>query len=151
MKHLINREDYIKEYLRISNYVKIENEVENENELYEGLLSSLFGGLKMLFKKDWANIKCKNPSVLEHLKDIDKKLAGYTMMKMQYSSECQNIRQNIADYFNDILEYKLLQVEKEENADKFIEKENTEKEENTEANKVARMLNLKDKTLLDSL
>ena len=151
MKYLINREDYIKEYLRISNYVKIENEIKNENELYEGLLSSLFGGLKMLFKKDWANIKCKNPSVLEHLKDMDKKLAGYTMMKMQYSSECQNIRQNIADYFNDILEYKLLQVEKEENADKFFEKENTEKEENTETNKVARMLNLKDKTLLDSL
>lgn len=151
MKHLINREEYIKEYLRISNYVKIESESKNENELYEGLLSSLFGGLKMLFKKDWANIKCKNPSVLEHLKNIDKKLAGYTMVKMQYSSECQNIRQNIADYFNDILDYKLLQVEKEENADKFIEKENTEKEENTESNKVARMLNLKDKTLLDSL
>ena len=151
MKHLINREDYIKEYLRICNYVKIENEAKNENELYEGLLSSLFGGLKMLFKKDWANIKCKNPSVLEHLKDMDKKLAGYTMIKMQYSSECQNIRQNIADYFNDILDYKLLQVEKEENADKFVEKENTEKEENTEHNKVARMLNLKDKTLLDSL
>ena len=153
MKHLINREDYIKEYLRINRSVNniIENEIENENELYEGLLSSLFGGLKMLFKKDWENIKCKNPSVLEHLKDIDKKLAGYTMMKMQYSSECQNIRQNIADYFNDILEYKLLQIEKEENADKFIEKENTEKEENTENNKVARMLNLKDKTLLDSL
>ena len=151
MKHLINREDYIKEYLRICNYVKNENEAKNENELYEGLLSSLFGGLKMLFKKDWANIKCKNPSVLEHLKDIDRKLAGYTMVKMQYSSECQNIRQNIADYFNDILEYKLLQVEKEENADKFFEKENTEKEENTETNKVARMLNLKDKTLLDSL
>ena len=153
MKHLINREDYIKEYLRINRSVNniIENEIESENELYEGLLSSLFGGLKMLFKKDWENIKCKNPSVLEHLKDIDKKLAGYTMMKMQYSSECQNIRQNIADYFNDILEYKLLQIEKEENADKFIEKENTEKEENTENNKVARMLNLKDKTLLDSL
>ena len=151
MKHLINREDYIKEYLRISNYIEIKSEVKNENELYEGLLSSLFGGLKMLFKKDWANIKCKNPSVLEHLKAMDKKLAGYTMIKMQYSSECQNIRQNIADYFNDILEYKLLQIEKEENADKFIEQENTEKEENTEANKVARMLNLKDKTLLDSL
>ena len=153
MKHLINREDYIKEYLRICNYIdNVENvDNKNENELYEGLLSSLFGGLKMLFKKDWANIKCKNPSVLEHLKDIDKKLAGYTMVKMQYSSECQNIRQNIADYFNDILEYKLLQVEKEENADKFFEKENTEKEENTETNKVARMLNLKDKTLLDSL
>lgn len=151
MKHLINREDYIKEYLRISNYIEIESEVKNENELYEGLLSSLFGGLKMLFKKDWANIKCKNPSVLEHLKEIDKKLTGYTMVKMQYSSECKNIRQNIADYFNDILEYKLLQIEKEENADKFMEQENKEKEENKEGNTVVRMLNLKDKTLLESL
>jgi hypothetical protein len=153
MKHLISREDYIKEYLRISNYIdNVENvDNKNENELYEGLLSSLFGGLKMLFKKDWANIKCKNPSVLEHLKEIDKKLAGYTMVKMQYSSECQNIRQNIADYFNDILEYKLLQIEKEEYPDKFIEKENKESEENKEGNKIARLLNIKDKTLLDSL
>ena len=52
MKHLINREDYIKEYLRINRSVNniIENEIENENELYEGLLGTLFGGLKMLFK-----------------------------------------------------------------------------------------------------
>ena len=145
MKHLINREDYINEYLRIS------DKIENENELYEGLLGTLFGGLKMLFKKDWANIKCKNPSVLTHLKDIDKSLAGYTMTKMQYSNECNNIRQNIADYFNDILDYKLLQLEKEDNADKFIEKENKAEEENTEVNGVAKYLNLKDKTLLDSL
>ena len=153
MKHLINREDYIKEYLRINRSIEniIENEIENNNELYEGLLSSVFGGLKMLFKKDWANIKSKNPTVLEHLKDMDKRLAGYTMVKMQYSAECQNIRQNLADYFNDILAYKLLQIEKEENADKFIEKENTENEENTETNSVAKILNLKDKTLLDSL
>ena len=145
MKHLINREDYINEYLRIS------NRIENENELYEGLLGTVFGGLKMLFKKDWASIKCKNASVLTHLKNIDKTLAGYTMTKMQYSNECNNIRQNIADYFNDILDYKLLQIEKVENADKFIEQENKAEEENTEVNGVAKYLNLKDKTLLDSL
>ena len=145
MKHLINREDYINEYLRIS------NRIENENELYEGLLGTVFGGLKMLFKKDWASIKCKNASVLTHLKNIDKSLTGYTMTKMQYSNECNNIRQNIADYFNDILDYKLLQIEKVENADKFIEQENKAEEENTEVNGVAKYLNLKDKTLLDSL
>ena len=82
----------------------------------------------MLFNKEWANIKCKNPSVLKHLKEMDKKLAGYTMTKMQYYAECQNIRQNIADYFNDILEYKLAQIEKEDDANKFIEEENKEKE-----------------------
>ena len=146
MKHLINREDYINEYLR----VKINNE-ENQNELYEGLLSTVFGGLKMLLKKDWANIKCKNPSVLEHLKEIDKSLSGYTMTKMRFSSECQNIRQNIADYFNDILDYKLSQIEKEDDANKFIEKENKEKEENKESKGVEKTLNLKDKTLLDSI
>ena len=153
MKHLISREDYIKEYLRINRSIEniIDKEIENNNELYEGLLSTVFGGLKMLFKRDWANIKSKNPSVLEYLKDMDKRLAGYTMIKMQYSAECQNIRQNIADYFNDILEYKLLQIEKEENADKFIEKEKTEKEENKEETGIAKILNLKDKTLLESL
>jgi hypothetical protein len=151
MRHLINREDYIKEYLRISN-------IENENELYEGLLSTVFGGLKMLFKKDWENIKCKNPSVLDHLKEIDKSLSGYTMAKMEFSNECNNIRQNIADYYNDILEYKLLQLEKEENAEKFLEKEkmDSESDGNDEKNEdrvdsVGKILNIKDKTLMDSL
>lgn len=144
MKHLINRENYINEYLRISKDI--------ENKLDEGLISTLFGGIKMLLKKDWNNIKCKNPSVLEHLKEIDKSLGGYTMTKMEFSNECNIIRQNVADYFNDILEYKLLQVEKEENPDKFIEKEEEEnKEDNKESNSIARLLNLKDNTLLDSL
>lgn len=148
MKHLISREDYTNEYIRDI------NTIENNNELYEGLLSAVFGGLKMLFKKDWANIKCKNPSVLKHLQSIDKSLGGFTMTKMQFHGECNIIRQNIADYFNDILEYKLLQIEKAKDPDKFIEKENAEKEENKEAkesNKVARLLNLKDNTLLESL
>ena len=153
MKHLINREEYIKEYLRVVNQEPLtnSNNVENENELYEGLLGTLFGGLKMLFKKDWANIKCKNPSVLKHLQDIDKSLGGYTMTKMQYSGECTAIRQNIADYFNDILDYKLSQIDKEEDPDKFLKKENKEKEENTDAKGVEKTLNLKDKTLIDSL
>ena len=151
MRHLINREDYIKEYLRISN-------IKNENELYESLLSTVFGGLKMLFKKDWENIKCKNPSVLDHLKEIDKSLSGYTMVKMEFSNECNNIRQNIADYYNDILEYKLLQLEKEENAEKFLEKEKMDSESDEKGGKnedrvdsVGKILNIKDKTLLDSL
>lgn len=152
MKHLINREEYIKEYLRISN---IENN--NDNMLYESLLSTVFGGLKMLFKKDWENIKCKNPSILEYLKEVDKSLQGYTMVKMEFSNECNNIRQNIADYYNDILEYKLLQLEKEENADEFLEKQKMESEideKNEDKDKVdavGKILNIKDKTLMDSL
>jgi hypothetical protein len=150
MRHLINREEYIKEYLRINS--------NNENELYESLLSTVFGGLKMLFKKDWENINCKNPSILEQLKEIDKSLSGYTMVKMEFSNECNNIRQNIADYYNDILEYKLLQLEKEENAEKFLENEKMDSEsgEKNEKNEdrvdsVGKILNIKDKTLLDSL
>ena len=152
MRHLINREEYITEYLRIN------SNNENENELYEGLLSTVFGGLKMLFKKDWENIKCKNPSILEQLKEIDKSLSGYTMVKMEFSSECNNIRQNIADYYNDILEYKLLQLEKEENAEKFLENEKMDSESGEKGGKnedrvdsVGKILNIKDKTLLDSL
>lgn len=56
MKHLISREKYICEYIRDSKEV--------ENELYEGLLSNVFGRLKTLLKRDWAGVKCKNPSVL---------------------------------------------------------------------------------------
>lgn len=145
MKHLINREDYIKEYLYNN------KSTENTNELYEGLINTLFGGMKMLLKKDWVNIRCKNPSVLEHLKAIDKSLGGYTMMKMQFSGECTTIRQNIADYFSDIIDYKLAQIEKEDDPKKFLKKEKKEKEENKEAKGVAKILNLKNKTLLDSL
>lgn len=144
MKHLISREDYIKEYLRVS------KNIESNDELNEGLIGTLFGGLKMLLKKDWENVKCKNPSVLDHLKAIDKNLGGYTMTKMEFSGECDTIRQNVADYFNDILDYKLGEIEKEEKPEKFLEKENKEKEENEEEG-VAKTLNLKDKTLLDSI
>ena len=144
MKHLISREDYINEYLHVS------KNIESNNELNEGLIGTLFGGLKMLLKKDWANIKCKNTSVLNHLKEIDKSLGGYTMTKMQFSGECNTIRQNIADYFNDILDYKLGMIEKEEKADEFLKKENEEKEDSKEEG-VAKKLNLKDKTLLDSI
>lgn len=154
MKHLINREEYIKEYLRVCNQemiTDINNNGQVENELYEGLLGTLFGGLKMLMKKDWASIKCKNPSVLKHLQSIDKSLSGYTMMKMQFSSECNIIRQNIADYFNDVLNYKLDQVDKEDDANEFLKKENEEKEENKDAKGIEKSLNIKDKTILDSL
>jgi hypothetical protein len=145
MKHLINREDYIKEYLHLS------NQIENENELNEGLLDTVFGGLKMLFKKDWANVKCKNASVLNYLKDIDKNLGGYTMTKMQFSGECTTIRQNVADYFTDILDYKLSQVEDVDDPNKFLKKEIKEREENKDGKGVAKKLNIKDKTILDSI
>ena len=145
MKHLISRENYIIEHLHNT------ESVENTNELDEGLLSTVFGGLKMLLKKDWVNIKCKNPTVLEYLKEIDKNLSGYTLTKMEFSSECKNIRQNVADYFNDILDYKLLQIEKAENVDKFIENEDEEIDKNGETNSVSKLLNIKDDTLLDTL
>ena len=149
MRHLINREEYIKEYLRIN------SNIENENELYEGLLSTVFGGLKMLFKKDWENIRCKDQSILDYLKEIDKSLSGYTMVKMEFSNECNNIRQNVADYYYDILNYKLLQLEKEENAEKFLENEkmDSKSDEKNEdrVDSVGKILNIKDKTLLDSL
>lgn len=144
MRYLISREKFINEHLHI------DKQSENKDELYEGLISTVFGGLKMLLKKDWANIKCKNPTVLEHLKEIDKSLSGYTMTKMQFYSECNIIRQNVADYYNDILDYKLLQIEKEDNIDKFIDEEN-ENEEDSENKGVDKYLNLKDETLLDSL
>lgn len=161
MKHLINRENYIKEYLR--------KNVDNENDINEGLLSTVFGGLKMLLKKDWANVKCKNPSVLTYLKDIDKSLEGYTMTKMEFSGECTTIRQNVANYFSDILDYKLKQIEKlesDKDIDEYLERENKEREEvekkdpdaeNPENKKsigtnfVSKLLNLKDDKLKENL
>lgn len=144
MKYLINRENYINEYL----YNK---STENTNELYEGLINTLFGGVKMLLKKDWANIRCKNPSVLEYLKEIDKSLNGYTFAKMKYPLECNNIRQNVADYFNDILEYKLSQIKDIENEDEANEYLENDNKENDELKGVEKILNLKDNTILDNI
>ena len=70
---------------------------------------------------------------------------------MQYFSECQNIRQNIANYFNDILEYKISQLDKEDDANKFLKKETKEKEKNKDKKGINNTLNLKDKTLLNTL
>lgn len=145
MKYLIERENFINEFIRIN------KDTYDKNELYEGLLNTLFGGLKMLLKKDWSNIKCKNPSVLKHLQEIDKNLSGYTKTKMEFHNECNTIRQNIADYFNDILDYKLSQIEKEDNPNKFLKNENKEKENNKDAKGVEKELNLKDKSLLNSI
>lgn len=148
MRHLIDRDIYIKEYLHISNHI----ENERGNELYEGLLDTLFGGLKMLLKKDWSGIKCKNPSVLKYLQEIDKSLSGYTMTKMEFSNECKLIRQNIADYFNDILDYKLAQIEKAEDKEKFFKQEEKEiKDKDNNKKGVAKKLNIKDKALVDSI
>ena len=145
MKYLINREDYIKEYLYNN------KSTENTNELYEGLINTLFGGVKMLLKKDWANIRCKNPSVLEYLKEIDKSLNGYTFAKMKYPLECNIIRQNVADYFNDILEYKLSQIKDIENEDEANEYLENDNKENDELKGVEKILNLKDNTILDNI
>lgn len=153
MKHLINREDYICEYLRVS------KEIEKENELDEGLLSTVFGGLKMLLKKDWANVKCKNPSVLAYLKDIDKSLGGFTMTKMQFSGECQTIRQNVADYFSDILNYKLKDLENyfkdskdvNKTVDNYLKNEAKEKKANKDAKGVIKHLNIKDENVINSI
>lgn len=149
MKHLLSREDYIVEYLRVS------RNIEQDDELNEGLLGALFGGFKMLFKKEWSNIKCKNPSVLPHLQDIDKSLGGYTMTKMQFSGECQTIRQNVANYFSDIIEFKLKQLEETGDPNKYLEKEKKEKEkldkEKPDGQSVEEEIGIRDKTMLDTL
>jgi hypothetical protein len=145
MKHLISREDYIAEYFRVS------KNIEQDDELNEGLLGKLFGGLKMLLKKDWASVKCKNPSVLKYLQEMDKSLSGYTMTKMEFSGECTTIRQNVADYFCDILDYKLNQVEKGKDPNKFLDQMKKDNEENKDSKNVTKKLGVKDQAVIDSI
>lgn len=79
----------------------------------EGLLKTLFGIAKNLFKKDWDTIT-GDASIIKAYKEIDDKLTGYSIMKLSKKEECNQVRQALVDFACDWYELKMNKAKESE-------------------------------------
>ena len=98
MDKILKRDDFI--------ILMEQREYENLVSVNEGLLKSLFGIAKNLFKKDWAAIK-GDSQIIRVYKELDDNLSGFTMMKMSKKGECNKIRQELVDFACDWYDLKM--------------------------------------------
>ena len=98
MDKILKRDDFI--------ILMEQREYENLVSVNEGLLKSLFGIAKNLFKKDWAAIK-GDSQIIKVYKELDDNLSGFTMMKMSKKGECNKIRQELVDFACDWYDLKM--------------------------------------------
>lgn len=103
MNKILKRDEYINE---VYNPIKEEKEYEDLKMINEGLLKTLFGMTKNLFKKDWDSIK-GDPQIIKVYKELDDELSGFSVMKLSKKSECNKIRQALVDFAEDWYEYKM--------------------------------------------
>ena len=106
MNKILKRDEYIKEVYEPMMEQKKYEELKAVNE---GLLKTLFGMTKNLFKKDWSTIK-GDPNIIKLYKEMDDKLSGYTTMKLSKKGECNKIRQALVDFACDWYDYKMNQA-----------------------------------------
>lgn len=115
----------------------------SDESLNEGLLDFL----KTLASKEWDSVKSKNKNIKTGLETADKNLKGFTLAKLKNASACDGIRQALCDYGNALWD------SKQESLDdgKKIKRLQMGLEEPEVDVKVKKELNIKDKTLKDSL
>lgn len=94
--------------LKRDEFVQLQEQKEYEElvSVNEGLLKTLFGMTKNLFKKDWASIK-GDQSIIDAYKEIDDKLSGFSIMKLSKKGECNKIRQALVDFACDWYDLKM--------------------------------------------
>lgn len=112
MSRILKRDDYIKEIY--TPMVEKQNEQKKYEELVavnEGLLKTLFGMAKNLFKKDWASIK-GDPGIIKVYKELDDQLTGFSTMKLSKKGECNKIRQVLVDFACDWYDKKMNDAKK---------------------------------------
>ena len=110
-----------------------QKEYENLVSVNEGLLKTLFGMAKNLFKKDWDSIK-GDPEIIRVYKELDDQLTGFSTMKLSKKGECNKIRQELVDFACDWYDKKMNDAKKLE-----------------EDPKPAKSMKFKDDTLKDNL
>ena len=81
----------------------------------EGLLKTLFGMAKNMFKKDWSTIK-GDQNIIKIYKEMDDKLTGYATMKLSKKGECNQIRQALVDFACDWYDYKMNRAKETDNS-----------------------------------
>lgn len=82
MSKILSRDNFINEV-----YTK-----RYSNNVNEGFFEFLKGLLK---KQGWDDVKCSNEMIKSKLEELDNKLNGFTLTKMQYPDKCQNVRQGL--------------------------------------------------------
>lgn len=110
MDKILKRDDFIKE---IYTPMMEQKEYEELVAVNEGLLKTLFGMAKNLFKKDWETIK-GDPTVIKVYKEIDDSLTGFSTMKLSKKGECNQIRQELVDFASDWYEKKINDAKKDD-------------------------------------
>ena len=103
MSKILKRDEYINE---VYNPMMEQKEYEELVSVNEGLLKTLFGMAKNMFKKDWETIK-GSPNIIAIYKELDDKLTGYSIMKLSKKGECNQIRQALVDLASDWYEFKM--------------------------------------------
>ncbi len=103
MNKILKRDEYINE---VYNPMMEQKQYEELKMINEGLLKTLFGMAKNLFKKDWETIK-GDSNIIAIYKELDDKLTGYSIMKLSKKDECNQIRQALVDMACDWYELKM--------------------------------------------
>ena len=94
MDRILKRDDFINE---VYNPMMEKKEYEELVSINEGLLKTLFGMVKNMFKKDWASIK-GDPEIIKIYKELDDNLTGFSTMKLSKKDQCNKIRQELVDF-----------------------------------------------------
>ena len=103
MDKILKRDEYVNVVL---NPIIEQKKYEDMKSLNEGLLKTLFGMAKNLFKKDWDSIK-GDSSIISAYKELDDELTGYSVMKLSKKDKCNQIRQALVDFADDWYEMKM--------------------------------------------
>lgn len=103
MNKILKRDDFIKD---IYTPMMEEKEYDELVSINEGLLKTLFGMAKNLFKKDWDSIK-GDKGIIEAYRELDNRLTGYSTMKLAKKDVCNKIRQELVDFACDWYDMKM--------------------------------------------
>ena len=103
MNKILKRDEFITE---VYNPMIEQKEYEELEAVNEGLLKTLFGIAKNLFKKDWETIK-GDSGIIQVYKELDDKLTGFSLMKLSKKTECNQIRQALVDFACDWYDLKM--------------------------------------------
>lgn len=107
MDKILKRDDFISEiYNPMVEQKKEEKRYQELVAVNEGLLKTLFGMAKNMFKKDWATIK-GDSNIIKIYKEMDDALTGFSTMKLSKKGECNQIRQVLVDFACDWYDYKM--------------------------------------------
>ena len=110
MYKIYKRDEFINE---VYNPMIEQKEYQELEAINEGLLKTLFGAAKNLFKKDWSTIK-GDPGIIKVYKEMDDALTGFSLMKLSKKDICNQVRQALVDFACDWYDKKMNDAKKDD-------------------------------------